>query len=74
MFQSIKQLIFANKALCQAKAFERPTVPKGVEHAVCSTNSSINQPPTTGQAGPSGPLEVAQVLGLFTTEQVEMIS
>ena len=34
----------------------------------------MNQPPVTGQAGPSGPLEGAQVPGLFTAEQVAQIA
>ena len=34
----------------------------------------MNQPPTVGQAGPSGPLEGAQVPGLFTAEQVAQIA
>ena len=79
MFQSIKQLIFANTTLYQAEgvevilgvipeAFERPVVLEGVEHAVGSSTISMNQPPTVGQAGPSRPPKGAQVLGLFTTE------
>ena len=43
------------------KAFKCPTVPKGVEHAVCSSTASMNQPPTAGQARPSGPPKRAQV-------------
>ena len=53
---------------------ERPTVPERDEHVVDSTTASMNQPPVVGQAGPSGPPEGAQVLGLFTTEQVTQIS
>ena len=34
----------------------------------------MNQPPATGQAGPSGPPEGAQVPGLFTAEQVSQIA
>ena len=34
----------------------------------------MNQPPVVGQAGPFGPLEGAQVLGLFTAEQVAHIA
>ena len=34
----------------------------------------MNQPPTVGQAGPSGPPEGAQVPGLFTAEQVAQIA
>ena len=37
------------------EAFERPVVPEGVEHAVGSSTASMNQPPATGQAGPSEP-------------------
>ena len=33
----------------------------------------MNQPPTAGQARPSGPQEGAQVPGLFTVEQVAQI-
>ena len=49
---------------------ERPAVPVRDEHVVGSTTSSMNQPPAAGQAGPSRPLEGAQVPGLFTAEQV----
>ena len=34
----------------------------------------MKQPPTAGQAGPSGPLGGAQVPGLFTAEQVAQIA
>ena len=34
----------------------------------------MNQPPAAGQAGPFGPPEGAQVLGLFTAEQVAQIA
>ena len=34
----------------------------------------MNQPPATGQAGPYGPLEGAQVPGLFMAEQVARIA
>ena len=34
----------------------------------------MNQPPTAGQARPSGPPEGAQVPGLFTAEQVAQIA
>ena len=34
----------------------------------------MNQPPAAGQAGPSRPLEGAQVPGLFTAEQVAQIA
>ena len=50
------------------EAFERPVVPEGVEHAVGSSTTSMNQPPVTGQARPSGPPEGAHVPGLFTAE------
>ena len=49
---------------------ERPTVPVRDEHVVGSTTDSMNQPPAAGHAGPSGPPEGAQVLELFTVEQV----
>ena len=47
---------------------KRPTVPERDEHVVGSTTASMNQPPAAGHAGPSGPPEGAQVLGLFTAE------
>ena len=53
---------------------ERPVVPERDEHVVGSTTASTNQPPTAGQAGPSGPPEGAQVQGLFTAEQVAQIA
>ena len=53
---------------------ERPAVPVRDEHVVGSTTASMNQPPTAGQAGPSGPPEGAQVPGLFTAEQVAQIA
>ena len=53
---------------------ERPAVLERDEHVVGSTTASMNQPPATGQAGPIGPPEGAQVLGLFTVEQVEQIA
>ena len=56
------------------EAFVRATVLEGVEHAVGYTIVSMNQPPTAGQAGPSGPPEGAQVLGLFTTKKVAQIT
>ena len=34
----------------------------------------MNQPPTAGRAGPSGPPEGAQVPGLFTIKQVAQIA
>ena len=49
---------------------ECPVVPKRDEHVVGSTTASMNQPLAASQAGPSGPLGGAQVLGLFTAEQV----
>ena len=52
------------------EAFECAVVPKGVDHTVGSTTTSMNHPPATGHVGPSGPLEGAQVSGLFTVEQV----
>ena len=48
--------------------FERPTVPERDEHVVGSTTASMNQSPTVGQTGPSGPPEGAQVPGLFTAK------
>ena len=53
---------------------ERPAVPERDEHVVGSTTASMNQPPAIGQAGPSGLPEGAQVLGLFTAEQVTQIA
>ena len=53
---------------------ERPVVPERDEQVVGSTTASMNQPPTAGQAGPSGPLGGAQVPGLFTAEQVAQIT
>ena len=38
---------------------ERPAVPERDENVVCSTTASMNQPPATGQARPSGPPEGA---------------
>ena len=52
---------------------ERPPVPVRDEHVVGSTTTSMNQPPTEGQAGPFEPPEGAQVPGLFTAEQVAQI-
>ena len=49
---------------------ERPVVPVRDEQVVGSTTASMNQPPAAGQAEPSRPPEGAQVLGLFTAEQV----
>ena len=56
------------------EAFELPAVPERDEHVVGSTTASMNQPPTTCQAGPSGPPEGVQVPGLFTAEQVAQIA
>ena len=53
---------------------ERRAVPERDEHVVGSTTASMNQPPATGHAGPSGPRKGAQVPGLFTTEQVAQIA
>ena len=46
---------------------ERPEVPERDEHVAGSTTASMNQPPAGSQAGPSGPLEGAQMPELFTT-------
>ena len=73
--QSIKRLIFGNYSIMSGRgsprrvipeAPERPEIPVRDEHVVGSTTASMNQPPATGQAGPSGPPEGAQVPGLFT--------
>ena len=56
------------------EAPERPTVPERDEHVVGSTTATMNQPPAAGQAGSCTPPEGAQVLGLFTTEQVAQIA
>ena len=53
---------------------ERPDVPARDEHVVGSTTASMNQPPATGQAGPSAPPEGAQVPGMFTADQVAQIA
>ena len=45
---------------------ESPAVHVRDEHVVGSTTASMNQPLVAGQAGPSRPLEGAQVPGLFT--------
>ena len=47
---------------------ERPEVPERNEHVVGSITASMIQPPAVGQAGPFGPLEGAQVPGLFIAE------
>ena len=84
--QSIKLLIFGNYSAMSGRgrrgrprrvipeAPERPEIPVRDEHVVGSTTDSMNQPPATGHAGPSGPSEGAQVPGLFTTEQVAQIA
>ena len=54
--------------------FEHPAVFERDEHLVGSTTASMNQPPTAGQAGPSGPPGGAQVPGLFTEEQLAQIA
>ena len=86
VIQSIKQLIFGNYSTMSGRgrgsrprrvipeAPERPTVPMRDEHVVGSTTASMNQPPATNQAGPSGPPKGAQVPGLFTAEQVAQIA
>ena len=86
VIQSIKQLIFGNYSTMSGRGrkgrprrvvptvSERPEVPKRDEHVVGSTTTSMNQLPEAGQAGPSGPPEGAQVLGLFTAEQVAQIA
>ena len=56
------------------EASERAVVLKGVEHVVGSTTASMNQPPAASQAGPSRPLEGAQVSGLFTIKQLAQIA
>ena len=56
------------------EAFERPAVLERDEHVVGSTTTSMNQPPAVGQVGPSGPPGEAQVLRLFTVEQVAQIA
>ena len=86
VFQSIKQLIFGKYNTMSGKGrrgrprrvilevFERLAVSERDEHVVGSTTASMNQPPATGHAGPSGPPEGAQVPGLFTVEQVAQIA
>ena len=56
------------------EAFERPAVPERDEHVVGSTTASMNQLLAAGQVGPFGPPGGAQVLGLFTAEQVAQIA
>ena len=53
---------------------EHLVVPERDEHVVGSTTASMNQPLAAGRAGPFGPLEGAQVPGLFTAEQVAQIA
>ena len=84
--QSIKQLIFGKYSTMSGRGrrgrprsvilavSERPVVLVRDEHIVGSTTASMNQNPTAGQAGPSKPLEGAQVPGLFTAEQVAQIA
>ena len=87
VIQSIKQLIIFGKYSTMSGRGRRgrprkviptvsecPTIPERDEHVVASTTASMNQPPTAGQAGPSGPPEGAQVPGLFTAEQVAQIA
>ena len=83
--QSIKKLIFCYYITMSGRGrrgrprrvipavSERPALPEKDEYVVGSTTASMNQPPTAGQAGPSGPPEGAQVPGLFTTKQVAQI-
>ena len=70
VFQSIKQLIFGKYSTMSGRGHSRrvipevsllPVVPERDEHVVGSTTASMNQPPTAGHAGPSGPLGGAQV-------------
>ena len=86
VIQRIKKLIFGNHSTMSGRGHrgrprrvipavsERPVVLMRDEHVVGSTTASMNQPPKTSQAGPSGPPEGAQVLGLFTIEQVAQIA
>ena len=85
VIQSIKRLIFGKYSTMSGRGRrgrprrvipavpERPAVPVRDEHVVGSTTASMNQPPAAGQAVPSRPPEGAQVLGLFTAEQVAQI-
>ena len=69
--QSIKKLIFGNYSTMSGRGRrgrprrvipavpEHPEVPERDEHVVGSTTTSMNQPPTVGQARPSGPPEGA---------------
>ena len=45
-----------------------------VEHTLRSEDASMNQPPAAGQARPSRPPEGAQVIELFTADQVAQIA
>ena len=89
VIQSIKQLIFfffckfstmigrgrrGHPRRVIPRVPERPAVPERDEHVVGSTTTSMNQPPAAGQVRPSGPLEGAQVPGLFKVEQVAQIA
>ena len=61
-------------SLVNTAVFERPVVLERDEHVVGSTTASMNQTPATGQAGPSGLPEGAQMPKLFTAEQVAQIA
>ena len=86
VIQSIKQLIFGKYSTMSGRGrrgcprrvipavSEHPVVPERDEHVVGSTTAFMNQPPATGQAGPSGPPEGAQVPIFFTKEQVAQIA
>ena len=86
VIQSIKELIFFKYSTMSGRerrghprrvipaVSERPAVPVRDEHVVGSTTASMNQPPSAGQAGPSGPPEGAQVPRLFTAKQVAQIA
>ena len=86
VIQSIKELIFFKYNNMSGRGrrgrprrvipavSERPAVPVRDEHVVGSTTASMNQPPSAGQAGPSGPPEGAQVPELFTAKQVAQIA
>ena len=86
VIQRIKQLIFGKYNTMSGRGrrgrrrrvipavSERLIIPERDEHVIGSTTASMNQPPIAGQAGPSGPLEGAQVPRLFTAEQVAQIA
>ena len=86
VIQSIKKLIVGNYSTMSGRGrrsrprrvipavSERPVVLVIDEHVVGSTTASMNQLSAVGQAGPSGSPEGAQVLGLFTAEQVAQIA